>query len=517
MAADIQTNPFPLMLLSAESIPETLSVSWELDTFRHPARKLLFWDTFEWSLWFSGQILYSNGKSFHLCHRDIIWPPAALCSEEIKGHRSFWQDFSTQEMRGKLKELIGLRAIRPVADSMLAESLHELRNELGKIVCRVSCQSIANARQSAGEPLNLCRIVPLKGYEHEAVQAFNRLLANGAEPCSSPIFAKVFEQSGATPAEYTLRPEFGITQDMPAREAASRIVNSMLELIHRNIPGLLNDIDTEFLHDYRICLRKTRSLLGLLKDVYPEAETKSIREALGEMARSTNSLRDLDVYMLSRDEYSSMLPSELRSATDEMFLDFAKERKTQLKKVVSRIKSGKYKTFFEDMANFFSGQSGHAESRNAEVPVKNLAYAHIYRRFRKVRRLSAAITVDSPDEMLHQVRIECKKLRYLMEFFSEIIPQNEVDSAQKQLRRLQGRLGEFNDASVQQAALLAYLKKKQPETGLSMAIGGLVTALYQRQQQARSSIFQSLEEFGGLPAASLFKRIFKLKVEVPAP
>jgi len=100
------------------------------------------------------------------------------------------------------------------------------------------------------------------------------------------------------------------------------------------------------------------------------------------------------------------------------------------------------------------------------------------------------IQPTSPDELLHQVRIECKKLRYLMEFFSELIPDVTNVMLQKRLRRLQSRLGDFNDASVQQVSLITYWKQSRQDTDTALGLGGLVAILYQRQQQSRTLIMQ---------------------------
>ena len=135
---------------------------------------------------------------------------------------------------------------------------------------------------------------------------------------------------------------------------------------------------------------------------------------------------------------------------------------------------------------------------------------------RTIREIAAEIGLETPDEAVHQLRIECKKLRYLMEFFSELIPREDGAAIQKLLRRLQGRLGEFNDASVQQQSLLNYWKKKKSGSDVALGVGGLVSILYQRQQQTRALIEVSLEEFCGGSTAAAFKHAFKLPASVPA-
>jgi CHAD domain-containing protein len=100
---------------------------------------------------------------------------------------------------------------------------------------------------------------------------------------------------------------------------------------------------------------------------------------------------------------------------------------------------------------------------------------------------------------LHTVRIHCKKLRYLIEFFSELLPKGETEQVEKQLRRLQTCLGVFNDCSVQQQALLNYWERKREATGnhegLALSIGGLVALLNHGQQAERERFHQTLNDF----------------------
>ena len=97
------------------------------------------------------------------------------------------------------------------------------------------------------------------------------------------------------------------------------------------------------------------------------------------------------------------------------------------------------------------------------------------------------------------MRIQCKKLRYLIEFFGELLPADETEHIEKQLRRLQTSLGLFNDYSVQQRALLNYWEYKRKETGnheeIAFSLGGLVALLNQGQQAERDRSHKTLDEF----------------------
>ena len=504
------------LLLPRDLGPKCLGDGWEVVLHRQGLQVLTFWDTFEWGLWYGGHLLYSCGEEYHLCARDGGWIGAELCREMARGRRQFWGDFETPEIREKLEGMLGLRGLAIVVEGTFHRRQSELRNESGKIVCRLEWTSVSSAKRGEKELLQYCRVIPLLGYESEAERVVEYLTTAGASTSGDGPLDVLLRHAGRMPQKYTLRPDFGLAWEMSARESVRRIACSILGIAAGNVPGILNDLDTEFLHDYRICLRKIRSLLSLVKDIYPVEEIQRIRAIVGDLARQTNRLRDLDVYLLARDEYCGLLPPILRPSLEEMFKDFSTERKGEVRRVTMKLRAPSWHNLFREIEEYFSRETPHESSPAANLPVGQLAFRRIFKRYQKIREIAREIGAGAPDEAVHQVRIECKKLRYLMEFFNELIPEEEGAAQLKLLRRLQNRLGEFNDASVQQNSLLNYWERHKTRGDAALGVGGLVSILYQRQQRTRGLIDKELDIFCSGSNATCFKRIFKLPASVPA-
>jgi CHAD domain-containing protein len=513
----VQKNKFAHLVLPDDLGLDCLRREWSLDIHPQESNHLTFLDTFEWGLWFGGYVLSFCSQRYCLSVRQDGWSGPVVCEEQAQGRRRFWQDFETVAMRTVLQELLGLRALAPVAEGLFRQSHANLLNSDGKVVCRLLLRSVSAGKSGKAELLQFCQVLPLRGYDTDALRVVECLTGYGARICEDGPLDVLLRQTNTLPQRYTLRPVFGLEAATPAREAIGRIVHTMLALAVHNLPGILSDLDTEFLHDYRVCLRKMRSVLSLVKGVYPADETQRIRQLLGSLARQTNRLRDLDVYLLAREEYLGLLPPGLRPALNGMFADFSAERENEVRQATSKIRSRSIRLLLKEIETFFGEQTQHGLSAAAKLPVGPLVFACIYKRYRKICHIAADIHTETPDEGVHQLRIECKKLRYLMEFFSEIIPDEDGAALQKALRRLQGRLGEFNDASVQQKALLDYWEQKKPGAAVSLGLGGLVSILYQRQQQTRTLIGQSLEEFCNGTTTAVFKRSFKRPASVSAP
>lgn len=502
------------LVLPGDLGPECLQDEWHVEIRQQESRTLTFWDTFEWGLWFGGHLLYSCENVYHLCTCNNGWMGGVLYEEDATGRRRFWSEFETAPIRSALKDMLGLRGLAPVVEGTFSLYQSELRNEMGKIVCRLEWSTVSSGAPGEIALQHSCRVLPLLGYENEAARVEKYLTCHGAKASGEGPVGVLLRHAERVPQKYTLKPVFGLEADTPAREAVGRIVRTILDITGRNVPGILEDLDTEFLHDYRICLRKIRSVLTLVKDVYPAADTLRMRKIMGDLTQQTNRLRDLDVYLLARDKYLGLLPPALRPLLDGMFEDFAAERAVELRHTAAIMRAHSNRKRMREMEQYFSGETRHKPSPNAELPVGPLVFRSIYKRYRKICTIATGIGAETPDEVVHQIRIECKKLRYLMEFFSELIDKKEGAMLNKLLRRLQGGLGDFNDASVQQKSLLDYWEQKKSGAAGALGVGGLVAILYHQQQQTRALIEQSLKDFCGGSTAAAFKQTFKLPAVV---
>lgn len=504
-------------------ILERLRAEWGKRFVLHAPESvsLTLWDSFEWQLWFGGLVLYSSEGVYHLCARDGGWIGAEISSEKISGSPSrYAADFKAPAAREKLASLLALRGLAPVGTAVFRRRLAELRNDKEKIVCRFDWLEVLAGPNDREAIVRYCRVRSLLGYEMEAQVAAEALRAHGAQACAEGPLEILLRNACNLPRPYSLRPVFDVDPHMSARDAVGRIVRAMLVLLRENEERIPGDVDTEFLHDYRICLRKIRSVLSLVKGIYPEKEAEKMRHLLARLARETNKLRDLDVYLLSRERYMEMLPPAFRAALGAMFSEFAAERASEILKVTRTIRSKAHHKRMAELETFFNESTVHDPTENAFVPVGPFVFQRIYKRYRKIRAIAATLEDDAPDEAVHQVRIEGKKLRYLIEFFEEIIPTTEVATAEKQLRRLQAQLGNFNDCSVQQKALLDYWEKKKnkpgDQLGIALSLGGLVSLLHRSQLKQRERIFSVMNEFCSDITAAVIKQNFKSSTAGPA-
>ena len=88
-------------------------------------------------------------------------------------------------------------------------------------------------------------------------------------------------------------------------------------MIDDNFPGTLDDVDSEFLHDLRVAVRRTRSLQRQFKAVYPE-RLQHFRDEFKRIQAITGDLRDLDVYLLDFPALKASLPEQMQADLDPL-------------------------------------------------------------------------------------------------------------------------------------------------------------------------------------------------------
>ena len=180
--------------------------------------------------------------------------------------------------------------------------------------------------------------------------------------------------------------------------------------------------------------------------------------------------------------------------------------------MVRAMRSARYRKILADWDKILSSDSELAPGKYSDVPIIDLAGKSIHKRFRKVLHDGKKIHGHSPDEELHRLRIECKKLRYSLEFFSSLYDQEHMKQFIKQLKMLQDNLGDFNDLSVQQSMLADLLSRIKPGTvksrELSASIGGLMTSLFLRHRKVRARFEQTFAHFSRKKNLELYHALF---------
>ncbi|WP_416173464.1 CHAD domain-containing protein [Cypionkella sp.] len=276
---------------------------------------------------------------------------------------------------------------------------------------------------------------------------------------------------------------------------------------------MIGDLDTEFVHDYRVVLRKIRSVLSLFKGVYTKQLTDELKAKFSEMMEPTGRLRDLDVYLLEKQKFYDLLPQSQHSGLALMFKLFAEQRVTEITKLVRHLHSKSYKKEISRLEKLFNKPEKLKPGPKADMRALDYASALIWKRYSLVRKTADQLGPETDDAEVHALRIHCKKLRYLMEFFGPVFPKSEFKSLIKPLKQLQDALGLFNDCSVQQASLQDFLHKggdwpNVVSLAVAQSVGALTAVLHHRQIEQRAKVIESFAQFNEPAMQETFRNLF---------
>ena len=489
--------------VSQQQLMEAMSGKYAIESSDADEATVTLLDDPDFDLWKAGLILVRKENNGWCLYGE----KARLQVERVKRNAKFWWDFPESELRERLAVYIDLRAVLPVTRFNISDSAHVLRNDDGKIVLRVNLTSLVDETGDNGRLF--VEFVPLRGYHKElktVVEQLGPLLSMQLD--SESLHAKV-KHSGFAPQINAKKKAFGISADESVEESVRQMSLAMLEVARANEQGILDDIDTEFLHQYRVSLRKTRSLVNLMKKAFPPELHLKLKTLLAQLAGKTNDLRDMDVFLLSRDYYQQMLPENFNKGFDQLFGFIAKDREKARKQVNASFKDAAHDKAFEEVIALLQQRPVFCNGF-ARQPVKQAAQKKILKRYQKIGLLGEQINDDTPDHEVHELRIECKKLRYMMEFFAELFPKKRIRDLLKTLKKLQTILGDFNDYSVQKEFLAEYGKTHGKSVELAAAINGLIAVLHQKQIQERAKVQQAFSVFNQQEVTNEFNELFGL-------
>jgi CHAD domain-containing protein len=425
----------------------------------------------------------------------------------------------------RIAGLIAPRALIPVVTTSTVTTVYRLMNEDGKTVARllierpsVVCPQPgqgAGPRQSAPLPARLT-IAEVRGYQGQARRATQLIAAvPGLRPVTSPLFADALAALGRRPGDYTNKVDADITAGMPAAGAAAAILLRLLDTIEANVPGTLADIDSEFLHDLRVSVRRTRSGLKLFGDTLAGLTAEELAFFAAEfkwVGDLTTPTRDLDVHLLDFEETARGLAAAKPDDLEPFRTYLEQRRRKEFRALARGLRSARFtsltqqwRTKLVEIQQDNAGPARGSRTRSGQPhkaaggTVGLLAAERTRMAFVKVARRGAAITGDSPAEALHDLRKRCKELRYALEFFAPLYAPAGVASVVGDLKRLQDCLGEFQDTEVQigeiRALAAAMLAVREAPAVTLLAMGEITAGLAARQRTARAAFERRFAAF----------------------
>jgi len=477
-----------------------------------------FLDSFDWRLYLAQATLEEqlDAKGRRLVWQDVDadTPPRI---QPIDATPGFAWELPAGAVRERLELVLGVRRLLPLLEVHSRVQPLRLLNEDDKTVVRLRLEDnrFRNAERDREGPLaaRVC-LLPVRGYAAE-LRGAARMLSRDLDPqpASNQVLVEALAAVGRRPGDYSSKLNYQLDGERRADAGAKEILRGLLDTLEANLEGTRANLDSEFLHDLRVATRRTRSALTQIKEVFAPELVEDYKNRFAWVQQITGPLRDLDVYLLDFDAYQASLPAPLQPHLEPLRTFLVGHYDAVHGALVEALDTTEFRDLLTSWRAFLEAPVPERSAvRNAMRPTKAVADARVWSMYRRVRKAGRAINLDSPAPELHELRKHCKKLRYLLEFFSSLYPRRQVGTLVKRLKRLLDNLGRFQDTAVQVDHLWETARRMQDAgdigTDTLLAMGALIGGLFERQRQARIEFALIFTDFDAKPNRLLFRELF---------
>lgn len=201
--------------------------------------------------------------------------------------------------------------------------------------------------------------------------------------------------------------------------ALKKILEVEFQWLREQFPGTIADRDPEFVHQARVTTRRMRSALILFHNALPEKTVLYFEERLKWIGGLFGKVRDLDVFIINLTVYKEKIedfPKEKRKELESLIV---KQRRAPLKALNDALNSRKYKIFERRLVEFLEEPCADCpEMPMGMKPIREVAPPTITGKFDNVIEQSKKTLGNPKLTEFHCLRIQMKRLRYVMEFMA---------------------------------------------------------------------------------------------------
>ena len=243
--------------------------------------------------------------------------------------------------------------------------------------------------------------------------------------------------------------------DDPITEVGRRVMASLILKIQSHEEDLRHETDVFSVHETRKTCRRLRASFRVFEDYFEPGLLKGYGKQFRKFMRRLSRSRDIAVFLMNFERYkdevaASREMSDLEVQSMDAFEGYWREAKTRVdEKARNYLVKGKHKKIFQALDEFtHSAGSGAEDSSEPGVPLKTCYIAPIilYQKAAAVRAYEGYIEGASPED-LHALRIQCKEMRYSIEFFLPVLGPSAGEVLAR-LKHVLTHLGELNDARI---------------------------------------------------------------------
>src|SRR5450631_2257188 len=136
-----------------------------------------------------------------------------------------------------------------------------------------------------------------------------------------------------------------IVGTMPAMHAVASVLTYLLDVIEWNVAGTTARLDTEFLRELRVAVRRSRTATKLTATVLPSGFADKFGPQLSWIGDLTTPARDLDVLVLVVPELAAMLPVQVQGDLEPLRVMLTEQNASAYGQLGADLRSAQFTDF----------------------------------------------------------------------------------------------------------------------------------------------------------------------------
>lgn len=374
----------------------------------------------------------------------------------VKGRALDFSVIEDDAVRERLLDILG--------DAPLAECFETVMKRTIRNLTRESDGTLIELAFDTGHILAGSGTQPLTELEMELKAGPSRALYDAAKALLKDIPFRFSPYSKAErgyrfaegQAEEERRPVFAapvaLDEGVTTEHAFRDVLRSCLTQITENRLVVLASDDPEGPHQLRVGLRRLRSAFRLFRPALNPATVAPLDELARTVATEAGALRDLDV--LVEEIVAPLAPKAPESVSIGTLLEVLHaSRDTGVRDTLTtHLKSEEVNAFLLDLAAYTEGRGwldpqDFGQTELLARPIETYASHALAKQWRKVLKYGKRLEELSVPER-HEMRKAMKKMRYGIEFFGCLYPEETVKPFLKRMKKLQDIFGYLNDVAM---------------------------------------------------------------------
>jgi triphosphatase len=253
----------------------------------------------------------------------------------------------------------------------------------------------------------------------------------------------------------------GVRADEPLAEAGRKVLRFHFERMLAHEAGTRKGEDIEALHRMRVATRRQRAAVRFVAPYFKRKVLAGFRDELRTLADRLGAVRDLDVLIEEAERYRASLNGDAAAALEPLVGEWRARREGARNDLLRYLDGDDYRAFTERYGDFLATTGAGVKDAPDGSPqphlVRHVLPMEIWDHYGRLRAYESVMEWASI-ETIHSLRIEGKRLRYLLEFFGEALGPglSEVIEA---LVGLQDHIGDLHDVDVTIGLLRDFLMR----------------------------------------------------------